>query len=67
MSGNQPPDPPSGETPAFPAIGQYELVPGPGDPGYVEPDPEPDDDATFEGDADDIEGEDLDDLDDIEE
>lgn len=49
MSGNQPPDPPSGNPPEFPLIGQYELVPSPGEEGYVDPaepeaDPEADDD-----------------------
>jgi len=38
MSGNQQSsDPPSGPA-DFPAIGQYELVPGPGEEGYVDPD-----------------------------
>lgn len=40
MSGNQPPDPPSGDTPQFPTIGQYDLVPEPGEPGYVDPEAE---------------------------
>ncbi len=42
MSGNQPVDaPPDPASTGFPAVGQYDVVPGPGDPGYVEPDPDP--------------------------
>lgn len=41
MSGNQPIDPPNGPA-EFPAIGQYDLIPGPGEEGYVEPE-----EATF--------------------
>lgn len=40
MSGIQAPEPPPPDA-VFPAIGQYDYVPGPGDDGYVEPeDPE---------------------------
>ena len=40
MSGNQPPDDSVPEGAAFPAIGQYDVVPGPGDADYVEPPPD---------------------------
>ena len=40
MSGNSPvEDPPEGVS--FPEIGQYETIATPGEPGYVEPEPEP--------------------------
>jgi hypothetical protein len=42
MSGNTPPDDVP-EQASFPTVGQYEAVPGPGDAGYVAPEPEPDD------------------------
>jgi len=40
MSGNQPSDDGPPEDAAFPAVGQYVEVPGPGDAGYVEPPPD---------------------------
>ena len=41
MSGIQHPEPPPPDA-QFPAVGQYDYVPGPGDEGYVEPEAEPD-------------------------
>jgi hypothetical protein len=41
MSGIQSPEPPPPDA-VFPAVGQYDYVPGPGDEGYVEPEAEPD-------------------------
>jgi hypothetical protein len=53
MSGNQPVDePPEGV--GFPAIGDYEIVPGPGEEGYVDPadeTPPAADDPSDEGEA----------------
>lgn len=55
MSGIQAPEPPPPDA-VFPAVGQYDYVPGPGDDGYVEPeDPE-----AGAG----VDDEDLDDVDD---
>lgn len=35
MSGNQQIDPPTGEA-VFPIVGDYELVPAPGEEGYID-------------------------------
>lgn len=72
MSGNHPEAPPPEPPPdsaAFPAVGQYDYVPGPGDAGYVEPEPERlgndgpaaefDDDPAAADDASDNEADDL--------
>lgn len=66
MSGSHqdapPPEPPA-DSSAFPPVGQYDYVPGPGDAGYVEPeddggDPGADDgpDADFEDSQDAVDG-----------
>jgi hypothetical protein len=57
MSGIQSPEPPPPDA-VFPAVGQYDYVPGPGDEGYVEP--ETDDDPEADAEIEDIDG-DLDD------
>ena len=57
MSGNAPPDDPSPDA-AFPVVGDYIVVPGPGDPDYVELDFEdldpPNDDDPEEFELDDV-------------
>lgn len=53
MSGIQHPEPTPTDA-EFPAVGQYDYVPGPGDEGYVEPETEEyEDDPEAEGDLDD--------------
>lgn len=47
MSGIQHPEPTPTDA-EFPAVGQYDYVPGPGDAGYVEPEADPETDAEIE-------------------
>lgn len=54
MSGIQHPEPTPTDA-EFPAVGQYDYVPGPGDAGYVEPEAEPEADPETDAEIEDFE------------